>query len=66
MNAYDIDRKVTLELQAPAAPGTQDRIKPLHGINNAPYIYGSARHMHYLKEAHIPYSRLHDTGGAYG
>ena len=66
MNGYDIDRKVTLELHAAPAPGAQDRIKPLHGINNAPYIYGSARHMHYLKEAHIPYSRLHDTGGAYG
>ena len=41
-------------------------IKPIHGINNAPIIGGEAcvnsSRFHYMKEAGIPYSRLHDTG----
>ncbi len=42
------------------------KIKPFHAINNAPFREGDMSHMHYLSEAGIPYSRLHDTGGAYG
>lgn len=42
-------------------------IKPLHGIGNAPILTAGDESMfHYLGEAGIPYSRLHDTGGAYG
>lgn len=41
-------------------------IKPLHGIGNAPLIGTSDSLFHYLGEAGIPYSRLHDTGGRFG
>jgi xylan 1,4-beta-xylosidase len=42
------------------------RIKPLHGIGNAPLLGTNPKLFPYLKEAGIPYSRLHDTGGRYG
>ena len=43
---------------------TQRKIKPLHGINNSPVeLY---RVPEELKEAGIPFSRLHDTGGPFG
>ena len=45
---------------------TVGRIKPHHAINNAPLIGCSDMLFHYLSEAGIPYSRLHDTGGEYG
>lgn len=48
---------------------TVGKIKPMHGINNAPIlpVMGPVTSLfHYLKEAGIPYSRTHDTGGAYG
>lgn len=41
-------------------------IKPLHGVNNAPFSGASDDMFHYLTEAGIPTSRLHDTGGMYG
>ena len=45
---------------------TIGKIKPMHAINNAPILGASDTMFHYLTEAGIPYSRLHDTGGAYG
>ncbi|NLB55561.1 MAG: hypothetical protein GX811_07325, partial [Lentisphaerae bacterium] len=39
-------------------------IKPLHGVNNSPMTYGAP--LPELKAAGIPYSRLHDTAGAFG
>ena len=56
-------RKLTVSADPAKSLGP---VKPLHGINNAPYVYQSAKHMHYLKEAHIPFCRLHDTCGNYG
>lgn len=42
------------------------KIKPMHGVGQPP-LRGSKFYMfHYLTEAGIPYSRLHDVGGAYG
>ncbi len=41
-------------------------IKPMHGINNAPMHWANFSLFHYLGEAGIPVSRLHDTGGAFG
>ena len=41
------------------------KIKPMHGVGQPPY-YESGKHMHYLSEAGIPCSRLHDVGGVYG
>ncbi len=42
------------------------RIKPMHAINNAPMHWANYKLFHYLTEAGIPVSRLHDTGGAFG
>ncbi len=42
------------------------KIKPMHAINNAPLLGASDSMFHYVGEAGIPFSRLHDTGGAYG
>jgi len=43
------------------------KIKPMHAINNPPTV-PSDRYGLYekLKEANIPYARLHDTGGVFG
>ena len=41
-------------------------VRPLHGICNGPISGTSEELFHYLGEAGIPYSRLHDTGGRYG
>ncbi len=42
------------------------RIKPMHAVGQPPMIGYNDRFFHYLTEASIPYSRLHDMGGAYG
>lgn len=41
-------------------------IKPFHAVNNAPLLGINTSLFHYLKDAGVPYSRLHDTGGPYG
>lgn len=38
------------------------KIKPMHAVNGAPIRGGNTEFFRYLKEAHIPYSRLHDMG----
>ena len=38
-------------------------IKPMHCINNIPNVHADSP---LIKECNIPYTRLHDTGGAYG
>jgi hypothetical protein len=46
---------------------TLGRIKPMHAVGQPPTLSWNDYSMfHYLREAHIPYSRLHDTGGAFG
>ena len=49
---------------------TGRRIRPMHGIGQPPILRGepgvNPLLFHYLKEAGIPYSRLHDVAGAYG
>ena len=42
------------------------RIKPMHGVGQPPVSGLPGSMLHYLKEASIPYSRLHDVGGKYG
>lgn len=43
------------------------KIKPVNGVGQPPILYGADDDMfHYLTEAHIPFSRLHDTGGFLG
>ena len=41
-------------------------VRPMHGVGQPPLIYYDCRLFSYLKEAGVPYSRLHDVGGAYG
>ena len=42
------------------------KIKPMHGIGQPPIMGLTDRYMHYVGEAGMPYSRLHDVGGAFG
>ncbi len=42
------------------------RIKPVHAVGQPPWMGLGGQYLHYLSEAHIPYARLHDMGGAYG
>lgn len=43
------------------------KIKPVNGVGQPPILYGVDDEMfHYLTEARIPFSRLHDTGGFLG
>ncbi len=42
------------------------KIKPMHGVGQPPFLGMNDGCFHYLTEAHIPYSRLHDVGGAFG
>lgn len=48
----------------------QGKIKPMHAVGQPPFKGGFAEidftPMKILKDAHIPYSRLHDVGGAFG
>ena len=41
-------------------------IKPMHGVGQPPITGLTNEVFHYLKEAGIPYSRLHDVGGMFG
>ena len=38
------------------------KIKPMHAINNVPLLDANDEMFHYVGEAGIPFSRLHDTG----
>ena len=42
------------------------KMKPMHGVGQPPIMMGYTGYMHYLKDANIPYSRLHDVGGPFG
>ncbi|MBQ4136915.1 MAG: hypothetical protein IJD67_02290 [Clostridia bacterium] len=41
-------------------------IKPMHAVGQPPFVGIDFSHIHWLKDAGIPYSRLHDVGGLYG
>jgi len=45
---------------------TVGTIKPMHGVGQPPFLGTSFDMFHYLTEARVPFSRLHDVGGAYG
>ena len=42
------------------------KIKPMHAVNNGPLGGPGRGKWELMKEAGIPFARLHDTGGAYG
>ena len=44
----------------------QGPIRAMHAVGQPPMLGVSDGMFHYLTEASIPYSRLHDVGGAYG
>ena len=41
-------------------------MKPIHGVGQPPFYGSDFSMVKYLKNAGIPYSRLHDVGGPYG
>ena len=45
---------------------TRGKIKPMHGVGQPPFSGINFTMLKYLTDAGIPYSRLHDVGGAYG
>lgn len=45
---------------------TIGKIKPMHGVGQPPFSGSDFSMFKYLKDAGIPYSRLHDVGGLYG
>ena len=42
------------------------KIRPLHGVGQPPFTGINFDMFSYLRDANIPFSRLHDVGGAYG
>ncbi len=40
------------------------KIKPVHGVGQPPFIGRNYKLFQCLRDAHVPYSRLHDVGGA--
>ena len=57
----DVMARITVDMN-----NVVGQVRPLHGINNAPIIGANDKLFHYLGEAGIPSSRLHDTGGSFG
>ena len=54
--------EVTVDFMKEAGP-----VKPVNGVGQPPMLgFGGNSLFHYLTEAGIPFSRLHDTGGAFG
>ena len=45
---------------------TVGTIKPMHGVGQPPFVGVDFSMIRYLKEAGVPYSRLHDVGGGFG
>ena len=45
---------------------TVGKIRAMHGVGQPPMLGVSDAMFHYLTEAGIPYSRLHDVGGPFG
>ena len=42
------------------------QLKPMHGTGQPPLMGVNCDKFQYLKDAHVPYSRLHDVGGWFG
>jgi len=55
--------RVKVDFSAETGP-----VKPVNGVGQPPMVGGPGNFgmFRYLKEAGVPYSRLHDVGGAYG
>ena len=55
-----------MKITADFARLTGNKIKPMHGIGQPPMIFHDDRMFHYLSDAGMPYSRLHDVCGWLG
>ena len=53
-------------IRADFTKATGNRIKPMHAVGQPPFYGLKCDYFHYLEEAGIPYSRLHDVGGWFG
>lgn len=53
--------KITVDFHRAVKP-----MKPLHGVGQPPFRGENFSLLHYLTEAGIPFSRLHDVAGRYG
>ncbi len=53
--------RITVDFSKTCGP-----VKAMHAVGQPPFLGSNFSYVHYLKEANIPYSRLHDTGGRYG
>ncbi len=42
------------------------KIKPMNGVGQPPFYGKDFSYVNFLKQANIPYSRLHDVGGPFG
>ncbi len=56
----------TVVIQTDFQQKTGNRIKPMHGVGQPPLMGLDCSYFHYLEEAGIPFSRLHDVGGWFG
>ena len=45
---------------------TIGKIKPMHTVGQPPFLGSDYSYCRYMKEANIPFARLHDVGGVYG
>ena len=60
--AFAAEASVTVDFSRETGP-----VKPVNGVGQPPILGSDGTNMfHYLGEAGIPYSRLHDVGGAFG
>lgn len=61
-----LQRSDTLEIKIDFSKSV-GRIKAMHAVGQPPFSVGDRgiddSFMHYMQEANIPFSRLHDTGG---
>ena len=59
--------KASIDAAAVDFSATVGPVKPVNGVGQPPILGWCDMSMfHYLKEAGIPYSRLHDVGGSFG
>ena len=54
---------ITVQVDFAATVGT---MKPMHGVGQPPMLGIDTNLFHYMTEAGVPYSRLHDVGGWHG
>ena len=59
-----MEREITVRTDFTRRTGR--KIRPMHGVGQPPFLGLKCDYFHYLEEAGIPFSRLHDVGGWFG